>query len=637
MTDAAMSKAALMLPSAIESSTDRIGDALMSRQEGRAVEAQGAPALAQLHAQVLKNTLDGRFLEALSTCEQALALDSENAGTLHLIGAVHLEAGESELAVEWLSRAIRSQPKAEYLSTLGFALTALGRRDDALQVFDQAVQLKPDNAQLWSQLANACSAMGRSDDALKCFAQAFALDRCNAEAAYCCGHLCQGMQRYEDALTYLDQANALRPDHVPTLMNRALVLKELKRLDGALADNFRAARLDPGNIEIANSLGAILQELGRFAEALSAYERALQISPRDVRMITNRASALVWLGRMEEAMAAYRQVLAVDPDYADARWNLGTLPLLTGDFENGWQGLEMRFKIPALHPAYPALRGPMWLGQEPIAGRTILICADEGLGDSIQYARYLPMLAARGARVMLVVEPILCPLLAGIEGVSQCVPKVAGTVLPPYDLHCAINSLPLAFATRLDSIPSGPYLPPPVADRAQVWDNRLGPHDRLRAGLVWSGNPDHRNDRNRSMSLATMSGIFDVDARFVSLQKQLRPRDAETLRQMPAIVDLTKDLTDFAETAALLSCLDLVIAVDTSVAHVAAALGRPTWILLPHLPDYRWMFDRDDSPWYPSVRLFRQDASGDYAGVLDRVRAELAKLAESFVIARDAT
>jgi tetratricopeptide (TPR) repeat protein len=593
-------------------------------------------ALALLHAQALKNTLDGRFLEALSVCQQALTLDPENADTLHLMGAVHLQAGQNELAVEWTSRAIHKQPKAEFLSTLGFALTGLGRHDDALKVLDKAVQLAPQSAQLWSQLGNACSASGRSEDALTCFAQTFALDPSNADAAYRCGHLYQGMQRHEEALAWLDRAVALRPDHVSTLMMRALVLKALKRRDDALADNFRAARLEPGNIEIANSQGAILEELGRFEEALQAYERALQIAPGDVRMITNRASALVWLGRLDEAMAAYRQVLAIAPDFADAHWNLGTLQLLTGDFENGWRGREARWQIPALRPNYPSLPGPMWDGTQSLDGKTILIWPDEGLGDTIHLARYLPMLAARGARVILVVQPILCPLLAGIEGPSQCVPQLAGMVLPPHDLHCAINSLPLAFGTRLDNIPNGPYLPPPAADRVQAWDDRLGPHDRLRVGLVWSGNPDHRNDRNRSTSLAAMSGILGVDARFFSLQKQLRPGDAETLRQTPAVIDLTGDLTDFAETAALLSCLDLVISVDTSVAHVAAAIGRPTWILLPHLPDYRWMFDRDDSPWYPSVRLFRQNARGDYAGAIDRVRAELAELAESFSD-RDAT
>jgi tetratricopeptide (TPR) repeat protein len=614
----------------------------MSHQEKAKDESESAGRahlLALLHAQVLKHTLDGRFLEALSGCEQALALDPDNADTMHLMGAVHLEAGQNELAVEWASRAIRRQPKAEFLSTLGLALSNLGRRDDALDVFDKAVQLRPDDARLWLQLGNACSTMGRSEDALKCFAQAFALDPRNADAAYCCGHLYHSMQRDEEALACLDQAVTLRPDHVPTLMIRGLVLKELKRSDAALADYLRAARLEPGNTEIANSLGAMLEALGRSEEALQVYERALQISPGDARFVTNRANTLVWLGRIDEAMAAYRQVLAIASEFAAARWNLGSLQLLTGDFENGWRGREARWEIPALRPDYPTLPGPMWDGAQPLDGKTILIWADEGLGDTIQLVRYLPVLADRGARVVLVVEPVLYPLLADIKGVWQCLPKLPGMVPTPCDLHCAINSLPLAFATRLDNIPNEPYLPSPAADRVQAWDNRLqhslGPHDGLRVGLVWSGNPDHWNDRNRSTSLAAMSGIFDVDAHFVSLQKQLRPEDAETLRKTPAILDITKDLTDFAETAALLSCLDLVISVDTSVAHVSAALGRPTWILLPHLPDYRWMFDREDSPWYPSVRLFRQDASRDYAGVLDRVRVELAKLAEAFALERN--
>ena len=614
----------------------------MNPQEKAKDESESAvrtQALARLQAQILKHTLDGRFLEALSGCEQALALDPDHADTMHLMGAVHLEAGEIELAVEWVSRAIRKQPKAEFLSTLGLALSNLGRRGDAVKVFDTAVQLKPDDARLWSQLGNACSAMGHSQDALKCFARAFELDPGNADAAYCCGHLCHSLQRHEEALAWLDHAVALRSSHVPALMIRGLVLKQLKRFDAALADHVRAAELAPDNTEVANSLGRILQELGRSEEALSVYERALQLSPGDAHFATSRANTLVWLGRVDEAMAAYREVLAVDPDFADARWNLGALQLLTGDFD-GWHGLEMRFRIPALHPAYPKFRGPMWLGQEPVAGKTILICADEGLGDTIQFARYVPVLAGRGARVVLVVEPILMPLLAGIEGVWQCLPKLAETVLPPYDLHCAINSLPLALATRLDTIPAEPYLPSPATDRVQAWEERLqqslGPHDRLRVGLVWSGNPDHWNDRYRSTSLAAMSRIFDVDARFVSLQKQPRPADAATLRQMPQVLDLTKHLTDFAETAALLSCLDLVITVDTSVAHVSAALGRPTWILLPRLPDYRWMFDREDSPWYPSVRLFRQDESRDYAGVFARVRSALVKEAEAFVLARHA-
>jgi ADP-heptose:LPS heptosyltransferase len=235
------------------------------------------------------------------------------------------------------------------------------------------------------------------------------------------------------------------------------------------------------------------------------------------------------------------------------------------------------------------------------------------------------MLAARGARVILVVERPAYALLSGLPGISQCL--TLSDTLPAFDMHCPICSLPLAFGTRLETIPSEiSYLPRPAEARLQAWEDRLGPHDRLRVGLVWSGNPKHGNDHNRSLPLRALSRILDADATFVSLQKDPRPDDKALLLERSEIVDVSAQLTDFADTAALINCLDLVITVDTSVAHLAGALGCPTWILLPYIPDWRWLLDRDDSPWYPSVRLFRQDEARDYADVLDRVRTELLAL-----------
>ena len=239
------------------------------------------------------------------------------------------------------------------------------------------------------------------------------------------------------------------------------------------------------------------------------------------------------------------------------------------------------------------------------------------------------MVAARGARVVLVVQDPLLPLLSGLPGVSECLPSSAAT-LPPFDLQCPIMSLPLAFGTRLETIPSATYLPALAAERVQAWNNRFGPHNRLRVGLVWSGNPRQANDRNRSMALRTLTRLLDVDATFVSLQIDPRPDDKVILGDRTDIVDLTVDLIDFVETAALICNLDLVITVCTSVAHLAGTLGCRTWILLPYLPDWRWLLDRDDSPWYPTVRLFRQDETRDYAGVVDRVRTELVAISTTF-------
>jgi tetratricopeptide (TPR) repeat protein len=602
-----------------------------------AAEAPGtqpdtAQRLARLHAAVLQHLIAGRLLEAVSSCQQALALDPASADSLHLMGVVHLEGKQYDHAAEWAARAIQRNPKPAYLATLGFAFSYLGRHDHAQKAFDAALRLAPDDAQLWWQRSSALMTAGRLPEALASFAETLKRDPRHADAAYKSGHILHGARRFDEALAYLDRSAELQPGHAPTRQMRALVLKELDRLDEALAESRLAIELDPANPDAIGNLGAVLHVQGRVEEALSAYERALQIRPDDPRAIVNRASAIAELGRLDEAMADCRRALAIDPGFAEAAWNLALLQLQQGDFEAGWKGREVRWKFPhQLTPSYPKLSVPIWLGDEPLTGKTILVIADEGFGDTIQYARYLPLLAERGARVILVVEPALVPLLSHVSGVAHCLPKLPSTVLPPADFHCPITCLPLAFGTRLDSIPSAEaYLPLPDAAQVRAFEERLGAHDRLRIGLAWSGNPKHVNDRNRSMPLATLSRLLDVDATFVSLQKDPRPRDLEALRARPEIVDLTADFTDYAATAALVSCLDLVISVDTSVAHLAGALGKPIWLLLPLKSDFRWLLGRTDSPWYPQHRLFVQDASRNYDSVLDRVRVELAALAEEF-------
>jgi tetratricopeptide (TPR) repeat protein len=606
----------------------------MIRSAEKTDEKQGGQdprAIALLHASAFEHVLAGRLPEAKLVCEQALAMDPENPDTMNLLGIVHAEAGEFGQAVQWASRAIGKDPKPQYLTTLGAAFLRLGRRDDAVTAFDTAVQLRPGDATLWWQMGDALIEAERLSDALLCFRRTLALDPNNGDAAYKAGHILYGQEQFEEALLFFNSSVGLRPDHAPTLFMRGLVLKELKRFEEALVDSRRAVELNPANAEAHTNVGAILASLERQDEALSWYERSLQIKPGQASALTNKAAILTDRRRFDEATALYRQALAVDPEYAKAGWNLALLQLLRGDFAAGWRGREVRWKIPSLAQGYPKLSGPMWLGGESVAGKTVMVCQGEGMGDAIQFARYLPRLAARGARVILAVDEPLCPLLSRLPGVARCLPKLSSTAVPPFDVHVAIESLPLAFETRLDSIPAEEaYLPPPAPDRIQAWDDRLGAHNRLRVGLVWSGNPKHPNDRRRSTSLRMMSDLLDVDATFVSLQKNPGPQDVEMLRAMPDVIDHTAGLTDFAETAALVSCLDLVIAVDTSVAHLAAALGRPTWILLPHTPDYRWLLDRDDSPWYPTVRLFRQSETCEYESVIQRMRAELAAIVAAF-------
>jgi len=572
----------------------------------------------------------GRHAEARACARQALAIDEDCAAALNLEGLVCFHAGEFDHAVEWFARAVRQSPEAEYLKGLGAALQRLGRQDEALKAFDKAVQLAPENAELWRNLGNALLELDRREDAVLSFQHALKLDPQFWDAAYKAGFLLRQLGRFEEALACFDVCDRLQPDHAATLQLRGLSLRGLGRHDDAHADILRAHALEPANSDFCNSLGLVLQSLSRSDEALLWFDRALALQPDFMPAFVNKAVLLAELHRFDEAIACYRKARTVDPDHAQAGWNLGLLQMLTGDFEAGWAGRELRWKAKAI-PAYPDFAQPQWRGNEDVRGKTVVVYADEGLGDAIQFARYVAMLAERGARVLLVVAEPMQRLLSDLAGVSLCLPKSVRGNLPPFDLHCPMSSLPLAFGTRLDTIPAAiSYLPAPPADRVRAFERRLGTHDRLRVGLVWSGNPVHRNDRNRSIALAALARILDVDATFVSLQKDLRERDAETLRARTDIVDLTAELADLADTAALIACLDLVIAVDTSVAHLSAALGCPTWILLPYSPDYRWLLDREDSPWYPTARLFRQDAGRDYAPVLDRVRTELQARAAAF-------
>jgi tetratricopeptide (TPR) repeat protein len=580
------------------------------------------PAPAALCEAALKHLQAGQLLEAQACCQQALAIDASHADSLHLMGLASLQAQHFDHAVEWLARAIRQEPRPEYLSTLAIALKQSGRLEEALAVSDKAVQLRPGDTELWKALGGMLTTMGRPADALLAYQHVLTLDPGHGEAARRCGALLHQMARFEEALAYFDRASALQDGHAPTLFARARTLRALGRYQECLADYLRLYVLTPGDPILCNNIGDVLLQHDRYQEALDWFDRARELGLNAVELLVNKAFALFQLHRLDEAMVIYAQVKALAPHDASSLWQLAHLQLQTGNFPDGWRQREARWLLPEFSPDYPKASQPKWLGGQDVRDKTILICVDEGFGDTLQFARFVPLLAARGARVVLVVQDALVSLLSGIPGVSTCLP-FSTRVLPPFDLHCPIMSLPLAFGTTLETIPSPDYLPPLQPAQVQAWKDRLGAPDRLRVGLVWSGNPHQKNDRNRSMPFAMLTPLFELDATFVSLQKQIKVDDRAALAMRSDILDPTAELTDFAETAALIENLDLVITVCTSVAHLAGTLGCPTWVMLPYVGDWRWLTGRDDSPWYPSVRLFRQDATRDYAPVIARVRREL--------------
>jgi tetratricopeptide (TPR) repeat protein len=415
----------------------------------------------------------------------------------------------------------------------------------------------------------------------------------------------------------------VRPDYFDALHLIAVVEARRRRHAEALASFDRALAVRPDYAEALYNRGVTLQELKRFTDALASYDRALAVRPDYAEAFYNRGNALKELQRFDEALASFDRALAVRPDYANAHWNESLVRLLTGDFVRGWKKFEWRWKNESLNPSPRNFAQPLWLGEQDIKGKTILLHSEQGLGDTIQFCRYVPLVAVRGARVLLQVPESLQNLTATLAGVAQVIGPTSQ--LPDFDLHCPLLSLPLAFGTRLDTIPSAtPYLSA-SSERVRSWNISLGSKYRPRIGLVWSGNPEHKHDHNRSIKLRTLLQLLDIDATFVSLQKDIHADDATVPKDRSDLLHFGDKLKDFSDTAALVSNLDLVISVDTSVAHLAGALAKPVWILLPLLPDWRWLLNRDHSPWYPTARLFRQHAAGDWSSVVSDVGVELKK------------
>ena len=596
-----------------------------AKQSGKTPISPQQTSAAAFFEKALRLSRAGQLVEAEISCRQALSIDADRADALHLMGLICQAAKQYDLAVEWFAQAIRRNPGvADYFFDLATVLQHQGRLDDAIKSYDRGLVLKPDFAEGWYRLGELLTQRERRDEARLSFDKALGVNPRYFEAASSSALLHFDAGDYESAIERFDQSFQIKPNP-DALHLKGICQIHLKRFDEALVIIGRTLAQLPDHPEVINNYGVVLHKLGRNEEAIVHFDRALGLKPDFLEALNHRGSALAELHRFDEALASFDRAVALKSDFAGAHWNAALLRLLLGDFANGWAGREWGRRSRAIGFVERSFAQPLWLGEAPLAGKTILLHSDEGLGDTIQFARYAPLLAARGARVVLEVDAALHPLLSGMDGVALCVPR-GGNEVYDFDVHCPLSSVPLACSTRLEDIPASPYLPLPPQALVDAWQARLGPHDGLRVGLVWSGNPAHGNDRNRSISLRALAPLLDCDATFVSLQKEPRPDDKAYLQERSEIVDLTAHLANFVETAALISCLDLVITVDTSVAHLAGALFRPTWVLLPRTPDYRWLLDRSDSPWYPTVRLFRQDATRDYARVVESVRAELLAL-----------
>jgi tetratricopeptide (TPR) repeat protein len=598
----------------------------------------------------------GRLAEAEQAYNQILATQPDHFDSLHLLGIVCHQRGDHAQALRHIDLALKINPdNIPALNNRGIALKELKRFAEALASYDRALALWPDYAEALLGRANALRELQRFAEALASYDRTLSLRPDWVDAYVNRGNVLHALGRFEEALASYDQALALRPDLAEAHTNRGSTLHELKWFDEALASHDRALALRPDYVEARYNRGNALHALKRFAEALADYEQALALRPDYVEALDNRGVALHDLRRFEEALASYDRVLAVQPDYAkafvdrgatlreqrrfaealacydralalrpdyvEAHANEGMCRMLIGDFDRGWPKIEWGWIAARQKNVTRSFSQPQLFGSNGLEGKTVLLHAEQGFGDMIQFCRYVPLVAERGARVIFEVYEPLRALMSTLPGVAQFV--TTGEPLPDFDMHCPLLSLPLALEAGSATILSQtPYLRP--SPRAVMdWNERLGPRHRPRIGLAWSGRPSHDNDHNRSMRLSTLlSSLAGFDATYVSLLQDVRADDAPVL-QGSGVLDFGKELKTFADTAALIANLDLVISVDTSVAHLAGALAKPLWLLLPFTPDWRWLLDRDDSPWYPTARLFRQDETRAWDSVMARVRAAL--------------
>ncbi|HSZ57305.1 MAG TPA: tetratricopeptide repeat protein, partial [Tepidisphaeraceae bacterium] len=589
-----------------------------------------------------------QFEEAIAKLRHALALEPNSAHILMNLAAALKDAGKLDDAIGTYRHIISLQParsnsrdgeapaeprlagrlalpnpvtSALAYYKLGCCLRDVGNLDAAIDAYRWATQLQPDSVPAHNDLANCLYLKGRFHEAIAEYERTIALRPDYFHSHNNLSISLHEVGRLDEAVAAVRRAIELNPNFPEAYYNLGRVLLAQRKFDQSAAACEQALKLRPGYVEARNNLAIALEASGSLDRAIAEYRTVLAARPDYLDAKMNYGVALKNSGRVDEAIATYREILQASPGFEETRWNLGIALLLKGDFTNGWREYESRRKIKRI-VAVRDFPQPLWAG-EPLGGRRILLHAEQGLGDAIQFIRYMPRVRQAGGHVVVLCYQPLRRLFANQLGIDQLITD--GQPLPAFDVHCPLLSLPGIMQTTLDTIPADvPYLTCDP-DLAESWRSRLSAHQAgLRVGLVWAGNPAHARDHDRSLPLTAFAPLAGVkNVRFFSLQKGDRGVEARTPPPGMDLIDFTGELNDFADTAALISNLDLIVAADTAVAHLAGALGKPVWLLRPFAPDWRWMLDRADCPWYPTMRLFRQRRWGDWSEPIEQIAAAL--------------
>jgi tetratricopeptide (TPR) repeat protein len=570
----------------------------------------------------------GKLDDAAHSYRQALRLQPNYFEPLNNLGNILFAQGKPDEAQKCFQRALEINPNHPHAhNNLGAALRDQGQLDEARACYRRALQLKPDYADAHNNLGDVLSLQGHWNEAVASYQRALQLQPNFPAALSNLGVALAKLGKLDEAIQRHEQALRLNPNYADAYVNLGNAEAAQKKPDQAIASYQQALRLNPNHVKAHYNLGIALAEQDRLDEAIASYRQALRIQPNHGEALGNLGHALRAQGKLDEAMAVYQQLVEQSPDSPEAHMSRALVWLLLGDYERGWPEYEWRWKTKEF--AGPPLEKPKWNGTD-LTGKTILLTAEQGMGDVIQFARYAPLVKARGGEVIVACPKKLIPLLQTCAGIDSLTAQ--GEPLPEYDLHASLMSLPAILGTTLATVPSKvPYL---SADRALVerWRSDLAEFPGFKIGIAWQGNPQHRGDRQRSIPLSAFEPLAKLSGvHLISLQKGSGTEQLAAVAERFPVIDLGNRLDTgdaaFLDTAAVLFSLDLVITIDTSLAHLASALARPAWIALGcGSADWRWLLQRDDSPWYPTLRLFRQRRAGDWREVIERMSSEVAKL-----------
>ena len=577
----------------------------------------------------------GKLPEALSAYQKAVSLDARFAQAFYNRGHLFQLLGQLDQALASFDKAIQIEPNyADAHNSRGTILHVQDQPGEALASYQRAIEYQPTHSKAHCNIADTYSALKQSEKALEHYQLALAYEPDYLKALNNQGVLLQELNRFEAALDCFDRALQIYPDSWDAHSNRGVTLLRLRRLEESVSAFERAIEIDPSQARLYDNLGNVLGELGRFEKALEVFEKAIQIDPMQAQLHVNQGIACQEMGNVNLALVSFDRALDLDPEDPEAHWNKAVALLLNGEFDKGWQEFEWRWKRKTAEKEKHYLFGKrLWLGDISIQNQTILLHSEQGLGDAIQFCRYASQVAKLGAKVILQVPPSLVELCRSLEGVDH-VTSTDTQDLPEFEHHCPLMSLPLALRLLANNTTApSPYLQANLT-KVEFWKKQFGPKTKPRIGLVWSGGFREKIpelwgvNARRNIPLAMLLPLSKLEAQFFSLQKG-ETAEAElkelqkTLPHNLNIIDLADQLAYFSDTAAVIENLDLIISVDTSTAHLAAALGKPTWILNRFDSCWRWLQEGQESIWYPSVKIYRQHAWQDWSIALEKLKADL--------------